>query len=261
MKKIILALMLGLLIVSVVACKTAVPKPEVVIFNDAVLEARIRVIMNTPTGDILVSEAEKISELDLSEANPSVPSARIKDISALKYFKNLRGLNLSYQLVEDLSPLANLTELNMFGYWGAASLKNFDGLANLTNMLDINISSYNEGIGTNFTDSDLAYFANMTNLEAITLQGSKITDLSPLANLSKLRKLNIDYSDISDLSPISEMTSLVEMDLKYTNVSELGPLENFVKLQDLWLEGCPITDYSPLTAIYPNLVHKDFSID
>lgn len=256
-----LALVLGLLIVSLSGCKTTTPEPKTVIFNDTVLEARIRVIMNKPTGDILISEAETVENLDLAEANPSTPSARIIDISALKYFTHLKGLNLSYQNVEDLSPLADLIELEVLAYWGAGSVTNFSGLANLTNMLDINLSNYNEGIGSNFTDADLAYLADMPNLQLLTLQGAKITDLSPLANLSKLRKLNIDYSDISDLSPISEMTSLVEMDLRYTNVSDLSPLENLVNLQYLWLEGCPITDYSPLVAIYPNLVTKDFSIE
>ena len=63
------------------------PGPKAVVFNDEVLEARVRANMEKPTGDILISEAEEVVFLDLNSPNPGVPhEERIKDISALAYF-------------------------------------------------------------------------------------------------------------------------------------------------------------------------------
>jgi predicted small lipoprotein YifL len=88
---------------------TPEPAPEVVVFTDEVLEEKVRAAMSKPSGDITLAEAEAVTELDLS-IEPGTPLPRIKDISSLKYFKNLTVLKLAWSFNNneaevDISPL------------------------------------------------------------------------------------------------------------------------------------------------------------
>jgi len=266
MKKTLIIILSFAIILLLAACSTPTAekkpestlKPEIVVFNDEALEAKVREAMKKPSGDITVVEAEAVEYLDLKEYNPSTPSPRIKDISALKYFKNLKGLDLSYNLIEDLSPISGLTQLEGLGYWGAESVSDFSGLAGLTNMLDICIAG-TQGDGIKFNNTDMQNLAGMTKIEMIWIQGAKeLTDISVVANFKKLYKLNVDYTGVSDISPAAGIISLVEMDLTGSKVRDVSPLKNLVNLKKLFLKDCPVTDYSPLKGIYPNLEEKDF---
>ncbi len=230
--------------------------PSIVVFTDAVLEEQIRKAMNKTTGDITLEEAEAVESFDFKVENPGDSSiARIKDISALKYFKNLKSLNLSYNLIEDLSPLAEMKNLEALYYFDASSVKNFSVLAELTNMLDIIIHS------DTFTNADMQSMSGMTNIELLWISaGKELTNISVVQNFKKLYKLNIENSGVSDISSVSGITSLVEMSLRGSHVSDISPLKDLVNLKTLLLEGCPVTDYSPIKDIYPNLESKDFEI-
>ncbi len=220
------------------------------------LEALVREQLNKPDGDITVAEAEAVEKLDFRVEDPSSPSPRIKDIDALKYFKNLKSLDLSYHLVEDLSALAGLKNLEAFYYFDARSVKDFSALASLTNMLDIIISS-----SDHFTNADMQNMAGMTNIEMIWIQDTKqLTDVSVVSNFKKLYKLNVENTGVSDISPAADLTSLVEMSLRGSPISDISPLKGLVNLKTLLLEGSSVTDYSPLKDIYPNLEEKDFEL-
>lgn len=237
------------------------PEPEIVVFSDELLESQIRRQMGKPQGDITLAEAEAVEYLDFREPDPSAPSPRIEDISALKYFKNLKGLDLSYQNVEDLSSIAELTKLEGLNYWGAENVKSgFSALAGMTNMLDLTIAG-TQGEGIKFTNHDMQYLAGMKNIEMLWIQGAKeLTDISVCAGFKKLYRLNVDYTGVSDLRPAAGLTSLVQMDLRGSQVRDLSPLKDLVNLKELYLEGCPVVDYSPLKDIYPNLEKKDFEL-
>ncbi len=239
-----------------VSVSASIESPEVVTFTDATLEALVREAMGKPEGDITIAEAEAVESFNFRVEDPgnsSVP--RIKDIDALKYFKNLKSLDLSYHLVEDLTPLAGMKNLEALYYFEARSVKDFSALAELTNMLDLIISA------DTFSDADMQYLAGMTNIELLWIQGGdKLTDISVVANFKKLYKLNIENSGVTDISAAAGITSLVEMSLRGSQVSDVSPLKGLVNLKSLLLEGCPITDYSPLSGIYPNLTDKDFEL-
>lgn len=237
---------------------TAEPSSEpVVVFTDDALEAKVREAMGKPEGDITIAEAEAVERFDFRVEDPgnsSVP--RIKDISALRCFKNLKSLDLSYHMIEDLSPLAGMKNLEALYIFEARSVKDYSALAELTNMLDLIITA------DTFSDADMQYLAGMTNIELLWIQGGeKLTDISVVANFTKLYKLNIENSGISDISSVAGITSLVEVSLRGSQVSDVSPLKDLVNLKTLLLEGCPVTDYSPLSGIYPNLTDKDFELN
>lgn len=274
MRKLFYSTILLLLALSLVACAapaaapvaeatpaptaetTEAPTPEpIVVFNDEVLEGLIREAMGKPTGDITVAEAEAVERFDFKVAEPATPSPRVKDISALKYFKNLKSLDLSYQLVEDLSPLAGMKDLFALYYFDARSVKDFSALSELTGMMDLIIFS------DTFSDADMQMLAGMEKMELLWIHaGKELTDISVVANFKNLQRLNIESSGVTDLSPAAGLTNLVEVSLRGSDVSDVSPLKGLVNLKNLYLEGCPVTDYSPLADIYPNLENKDFEI-
>ena len=95
--------------------------------NDFVIEDAIRKEINKPTGDILISDIEKITQLDLSGCNISdlsplsnltslssldLSSIKISDISVISNLKSLTYLNLDYNKINDISAISNLKKLN-----------------------------------------------------------------------------------------------------------------------------------------------------
>ncbi len=279
MKRVVRMILAGALALSLAACgtplavetpvptaaptvaPTADPTPEplaepVVEFTDDALEDMVREAMGKPEGDITVAEAEAVERFDFRVQDPSSSSTpRIKDISALQYFKNLQSLDLSYHQIEDLAPLAGMKNLFALYYFDARSVKDFSALSELTGMMDLIISS------DSFTNADMQRLVGMTKMEMLWIQGGKeLTDISIVTNFKNLQRLNIEFSGVTDLSPAAGLTSLVEVSLRGSDVSDVSPLKDLVNLKSLYLEDCPVTDYSPLADIYPNLENKDFEM-
>ncbi|HHW00880.1 MAG TPA: leucine-rich repeat domain-containing protein [Clostridiaceae bacterium] len=132
--------------------------PEVVVFTDEVLEEKVQAAMNKPSGDITLAESEAVTELDLS-IEPGTPLPRIKDISSLKYFKNLTVLKLAWSFDDkaevDISPLAGMTKL-------IALYINSNGI------------------------TDISALSGMTEgLCRLYLDENQITDITPIAGMKK----------------------------------------------------------------------------
>ena len=209
---------------------TATP-PQNVTFADPLLEKMVRAAMNKPEGDIIIAEAEAVTELKLGIEWQQEPAegTQIKDISGLESFTNLENLELSFHAISDISPLAGLTKLSSLSL-GGNPVANIEPLSGLT------------------------------NLDFLTLFNCQAQDYTPLAKLTGLGGLLLDHSTINDVKMLSGLTELWWLSLSNTQVSDVSPLSTLIKLKQLQLEGCPITDYSPLVAIYPNLEEKDFTI-
>lgn len=240
MKKILFTILFILIICSAVACtnektepETTEPEAKVVVFNDPVLEKKVREAMNKPEGDITIAEAEAVKELDLDNKNND-PEGSIKEIGALASFKNLKTLKISLNNITDLSPLAEMNLEVFYSMNGNSKITDFSPLAGSTAMLDLAILG-NE----NINDSNIGFIDGMTNMELIWIQGApQLTDISAVTNFSKLVKLDFTNCNISDLSPAAGLKNLKEV----------------------FLKGNPIKDYSPLKDVYPNLEQKDFEL-
>ncbi|MBM3700817.1 MAG: leucine-rich repeat domain-containing protein [Actinobacteria bacterium] len=209
---------------------TAEPQEELVVFNDSVLEEKIREAMNRPEGDITVIEARTIKRLDFDIEWQSPEEMMIKDISALKYFENLEELEIQFHAITDVGPLAGLVELR--------------GLA----------------LGGN-NIQDISALASLKELNFLSIFNCQASDYSVLENFTYLFGLHIDYSNFDDLSLLSGMNDLQRLTFVETKVSDVTPISHLTKLKVLKLEGCPIDDLSPLKDIYPNLDDKDFELE
>ena len=220
------------ILIFVVSLITAcAPKPEVVIFNDKIMEEMIRETMNIPDGDILVSDAETITRLELGiEWDLNKPNDdKIQNIDAIKYFKNLELLDLQFHAITDISPLASLTKLHSLGL-GGNQINEISVLSNLTELRFLSLF--------NCQAEDYRSLEKLTYLQTLFISYSKFEDLSVLRNLKDLNQLYIDHTLVSDLEPISKLN-----------------------LTSLRLSGSLVSDYTPILPLIPNLKDKDFEIN
>lgn len=187
-------------------------------FTDANLENAIRKQIGKPQGDILQSDAEKISTLNLHAGN-------ITDITPLKYFKNLNELDLGDNAIRDISPLS--------------------GLSNLAN-LSLN----------NNPLSDLNALSGLQTLTKLQLKDAGIKDISAISNLTNLTYLDLSDNQIKDISALSDLTNLESLTLQRNQIQDVNPLAGLTNLQVLFLGGNQISDYTPVQGL--KLTSKDF---
>lgn len=227
MKRFLLIIMGIIMAITLTSCAS---KPKVVVFNDAILEEKIREFMNRPTGSITLEEAEAVKVLELSiDWDPNKPDVeKIQDISALKYFLNLELLDIQFHAIRDISPLAGLTKLHSLGIGG--------------NQID-NVST----------------LSNLKELRFLSIFNCRASDYSPLEDLAYLQTLFISWSTIEDLSVLTDLKDLTQLYIDNTQVSDLSPISS-LNLKALRLSGSKVVDYTPILEIYPDLEDKDFEI-
>lgn len=211
--------------------------PNMVIeFNDDVLEAFLRNALGKPDGDVLVSDALSLKELDLSMSGSDWSIPRIGNLDALKYFTNLTKLTIGWSVQHAV-------------FWDRDV--DISALAGMTKMEALYIRCINV--------SDLSALAGMTQLKSLVLMGTnRLTDLTPLSNLTQLESLDIKTNSVSDLTPLAGLTNLQYLDLSGNFVQDVSPLAGLSKLTTLYLGSNPIKDYSALASIRQNLTDCDF---
>ena len=124
---------------SISSTETTVPETEsaaILEFSDKALEDGIRDAMNKPAGDVTADDAALVTVLNLANKgfdDMNSKNGGVKDISALRYFTELRELDLSFNDIHDLSPLAELENLETLVFNGT-SVEDLSPLQDLTNM-------------------------------------------------------------------------------------------------------------------------------
>ena len=211
---------------------------DVIVFDDAALEASIREALGKPEGDITRVDAETLTALELSKLGPDKSKPYIHSINALQYFTNLTYLGLGYAVQNardplapiDLSVIANLENLESLQMAGVV-IDDLSPLANLNLLISLTLYNGDQPL-------DLSPLSGLVNLEALTLRNNRITDLSPLAGLIKLRYLDLEGNEISDVTPLAGLTGL----------------------ERLYLIDNPISDFSSLAEVRSDLIEWDFEV-
>jgi len=255
MKKIITIALVLLFSLSLAAC-SASPKEEspassessestavsaeTVQFTNEPLEAKIREALNKPEGKISLEEAKTLKKLDISNASFDEMNSKnggITDISDLKYFTWLEELNLSFNNIQDFTPLAELKSLTNLGFTGVRPV-DLSPLKGLTNMVCL-VYDWCYAPDQGYTVcSNLDFMSDMKKLEIFEAKGAGITDITVLGTLPKLWSVFLDENQITDISPLASLKDLIELTLSKN----------------------PVTDYSPIKDIYPNLRIADFEL-
>ena len=202
---------------------------QVVVFDDPILEAALRKEIGIPEGDVTDKDLAEVTSLGIGrdyEQNPD-PNTQVHSVAVLVYCTKLSSLQLNFQNITDISPLANLKKMKTLELGGNPI-------------------------------ADITPLTKMTALETLKLFSCEAQDYSPLAKLKKLSALYLEFSTISDLTPLAKLTKLKTLGLKRTPIVDVTPLAKLTALRTLYLSECDIKDYSPIEKIYDKLTEKDF---
>lgn len=155
-----------------------------------------------------ITYKEALTVEDLSPKNLgsyTLGNKKIKNLSGLEAFKNLKYLNIGYNTIEDLAPIANL--------------KNLEHLV---------IDGVNEN---GSTPLDISPLSGLTALKHLSVNKNHITNIQPLANLKNLKFLSIYQNDITDISPLQTCTALTDIYAAKNKIEDLSPLAKLQHIQ------------------------------
>ena len=166
---------------------------DIVVFNNAALEAAVRSGLRIRTGYPILTD--NITDLTTLTAT----SKQIDDLTGLAAATGLTRLDLGNNEIANLTPLQNLT--------------------NLTN-LDLADNQI----------QTLTPLQNLTNLTNLDLDDNNITNVSGLSDLTNLTNLDLRGNDVMDVAPLRDLTSLRYIYLRdnenLENLEWIGALEN-----------------------------------
>ena len=141
----------------------------------------------------------------------------IRSVQGLEFARNLVTLNLGTNLIEDITPLRNLTELHGISLFGN-QVSDISSLANLTRLV------YFNGAGNPI--SDLRPLSKLVRLEELDLWGCQISDVAPLAELKNLKTLILGNNFITDVSPLANLSQLEVLKIVNNLILDFSVLEH-----------------------------------
>jgi len=211
---------------------------SIIVFNDDVLEQLVRGALEKPDGDILVSDALSLTELDLQMSNLDETRQMIHHLDALQYFTNLTYLGLGHAVENEAGPDAPV---------------DISALGGLTKLESLHLGD--------IVIDDVSALSGLTSLKSLSVWGGgQLCDLTPLAGLTSLEALTLHDNAITDVSPLAGLTGLTYLDLTNNQIADISPLTGLTGLTALYLEGNPVADYAPLAEIRANLEWWDFDV-
>ena len=167
------------------------------------------------------------------------PHGPVASLAGLEFASNLVELRLQRNVVDDLSPLAELASLSVLRL-GHNRVTDIAPLAELPlTYLDLAGNAV----------SDLSPLARLASLTELAMTGSGVSDLSPLAGLPSLTRLWLGANAIADVSPLAGLRSLTQLDLGDNAIDDVSSLGELTSLVYLGLYSNAISDVSALRAM------------
>ncbi|MBC1520320.1 LPXTG cell wall anchor domain-containing protein [Listeria aquatica] len=157
----------------------------------------------------------------------------LTDISALATLPALESVDISYNPIEDFSPIYKIKNLTAFTYDSGAWLYPSNPQIN---------------------DRQFENFVNIKGLKFINLSWNQVSDLSPLTGNDYIQNLQLNHNHLSNIAPISTMKNLNVLYLNQNNLTSIEALKSLRHLQLAYFDGNHITDLSPMKNFYESMV-------
>jgi Leucine-rich repeat (LRR) protein len=198
------------------------------------------------------------------------------DMNDLTYFlsdTSIKSLRLYGGTFTDLSPLAELTELEELGILGNRYITDISPIGPLVNLKKLTL--FNSGYGGSI--KALSSLVNLENLvlrhndryyrELVPLQRLEVLnltnaimkelDVSYIAQIPSLKDLTItgggDPEGILNIERLKNLVNLERLSISSNNNLDISWITHLQKLRELEMQGCTIGDIRPLLEL-PNLV-------
>jgi len=193
---------------------------------------------------------QRMSAEDIAKVCEAFPAMsgldieRPEDLTSIPFvakLTNLTRLEMSAP-VADLSPLSNLTGLNILDVRGvlAPDLKWMSNLTNLTTLIVMGVR------GDVPTLVSLEGIPSAPNLTRASFLYGALADLTPLLALSGVTRLNLEQNIIADLTPLAGLPAMEELILSQTTVTDFSPLAGAPALKTLDARIVREADFSTL---------------
>ncbi|MGL4344878.1 MAG: leucine-rich repeat protein, partial [Cellulosilyticaceae bacterium] len=170
-------------------------------------------------GEITIQEMEQITEL-------WIQGKQIKDISEIKYAKNLEKLYVAENQIADISMLIHLPSLQTLqAPWN--QITDISMLPQIKTLTDINLSGNNIG--------NIDVFENMPWIKSLGLYTCGIQDIGVLRQLPKIEELFIGNNAIDEMEIIGELNSLKALSLPSSDIEDFDFISKLIKLEELYL--------------------------
>jgi len=204
-------------------------------FSNMYFEMAVRIHLNKATGKISSQQLNQIESLNLSN------SGQIS-LEDLKFFKNLRELDLSFTYIDDCSPIYEIRDLESLALFKCNTHYEY----NNPYLKELNIAYRQMGdlgdIGRLFytlryldaSDNNLNSLGEIEflfNLEELILYKNNITDLTMLSGFDKLKRLDISLNPIKDITVLKRVPKLEYLNLNWTRVEDYSPILDFPSIK------------------------------
>jgi hypothetical protein len=148
-----------------------IPVPDfVVTFADSILERVVRNALFIQAGDIMRADVLRLQSLGFAEVG-------VNSLEGIQALENLTWLEMGYNNVSDLTPLAPLDRL---------------------------ITLYASGNQL----TDISALSHLRALQTLEIGSNQIVDIRPLQSLTNLNTVRLQYNQISDILPLVNNTGL-----------------------------------------------------
>ena len=165
-------------------------------------------------------------------------SSGLEDVSLLRFFDNLKNLNLEDNKIKDLQFLKNYRNLKSLSLLGNP-LEKKDTLNSLVNLEKLSLSG-NLNVGDHILKNLKSLriekylgeniFSSLKNLEKLEIIKSDLEDISFLEGIKSIKHLSLRENKIKDISSLGFLTSLKFLDVSYNSIGDLSPLNSLEKL-------------------------------
>ncbi|WP_306258415.1 leucine-rich repeat domain-containing protein [Pararhizobium sp. IMCC21322] len=206
-------------------------------FGDPNLKAAVEETLGV--SDPTSADMEKLTVL-------SAVSLGITSAKGLEYAVNLEEVELDFNRIQDLAPLAELQNLKKL--WMCDNdLVDISAVSRITSLERVQME--------NNLLSDVSAFAGLTNLIELELDHNQISDISALSGLRNIEILELENNRISDLSPILEMSKMSLLNVRDNPVENYEVAVKLPMLQYYWIgESSVIEKLQPMFSERSNFI-------
>jgi len=212
-----LTLFVAVLAAALFGMGCATPETQLKTASSKTVESEIRKMAGKPEGILTDVDYLKVGHINLHGKN-------VNDISLLAKCKNLTEINLTYNyILEDITPLKGLKKLRVLQLTHN-NISDISPLAELTGLEVLGI--YSNHI------TDITPLVNLKKLQSLSIGDNRIQDISVVQNFTGLEVLDIRSTSVKDLTPLKGL-SLVRFDAEGSLIDDLGPLGEMKTLKRL----------------------------
>jgi len=248
--------------------------PSEINFLDNNFEQVIREHLNIPTGGILNTDLELLTNIYARNRNLSniygiefcknldtldVGDNHITDIVPLFYLRGITSLMLNNNNISDIQPiryLYYLTKLNVSNnrIENVSYLKYFTGLRYLA-INNVPAESFEsienlDSLKTlelmDLDQLDIRHIKGIHNLQALYLSNTRLINVEKIFRLSKLKILIMENCNLSDIDYLSSLSMLGKLYISNNYIADISPLSELYDIYELNLANNNITDILPL---------------